>query len=331
MKKLLSVLLALLLGIAAVPAWAETPDADVTAMLPALDSVMRASIRLERGYDPQDRGFFWTTLGLMAANWCREDPLCEAVDGELRVPRLKMQELATAAFAEYSDLLPLPVGDFFVRYDEAWDAYFVALGDAEECDAASVRCSRTQPNDTIDVEVVSQDGVTLKAVLTQNAYADAVSTPVFLYSIQDAELTPEPQKRHSRLISLEGLEERVAECRFVSTAGYALWVPEGVLRCALEDRGDCFVPEDPEAAEVELVIAPAADEEILTGDVRTETLASGAVLTWTEAERAGSIERTYLIELSEMRFRAVAVYPKEAAEGYGARLDEMLRTMEPAA
>lgn len=223
-----------------------------------------------------------------------------------------------------------------MRYDEAWDAYFVALDEAEPSGGSVVRCSRTQPNDTIDVEVVlnGADGAevySMKAALTCNAYASAVSEPVYLYSISDAELTPEPQTCRRRVIQVEGIGESLVESRFVSTMGYALWMPEGVFSYVSDDRGDCFIPENPNAAGVELVIAPATDEALSAGEVSSESLENGVSWIRSDREFAGTIERTYLIDLPELRLIAAATFPAEAAEGYGARLDEMLRTLEPTA
>ena len=108
LRRLLAALMALIFSLCLPAACAEAPTEEVAAMRPVLESLLNASLCLERDYAAADPAFFWTALGELALETCGDDPLCEVVDGELRVPRQKMRELATAAFSEYSDLLPLP-------------------------------------------------------------------------------------------------------------------------------------------------------------------------------------------------------------------------------
>lgn len=341
MKRFLTALLALILTILPAAA-AEAPSADVQAMLPALDSVLRASLVLERDYEPGDCAFFWTALGLMAANWCQEDPQCEVVGEELRVPRLKMQELATAVFACDSELLDLPNGRFFVRYDEAWDAYFVELKDSDDAHTR-ILTARVQPNDTIDVEVEMTSEnlstpLTLKASLSRNSAAGADADPTYQYRITHSTVTPDVSERRK---VLESSEAPVEEVRFDSTSGYALWIPDSNYRTVVSGEGESIIPTQTEdEREVALEIAQQSmDEPLQTplssapalSDVHTESLANGWTLRWTETERGGITQRQYTIEGAEGCWNATLTCPTEWMDSYGTRLDEILHTMEPVA
>lgn len=354
MRRLLAVWMALLFALCAPSVQAQAPDtrteapgaqaealdADVAAMSPVLEALACASLMLERDGDAGDPAFFWTALGLLAERTCADDPLCALVDGELRVPRQKMQELASAAFSAYSDLLPLPAGDFFVRYDEAWDAYFVAPVDADGVAAEPV-IGRVQPNGTIDAELAFRAGGTsyaLRAVLTGNRYLDGIADPAYPYAVAMAELQPDVEQRRTREAVVGGTAQTVDEARFVSTCGYALWFDDSRLTRATGEDGDRFRCIDPEtgAPGAELTIAPAdaARETELLGRAMDAAQTGEAVLDsglrcrWTETSAGGRTVRRYLIQGCGLSLEATLTQPA-GAEGADLLVDALL-SMEPA-
>ena len=78
MKKLLALLLTVTMLLGGVSAWAQEDEAGVQAMLPVLDSVMRAMVEMDCSYQPQDSAYFWMVLSLLAVNWGQDNLLCES-------------------------------------------------------------------------------------------------------------------------------------------------------------------------------------------------------------------------------------------------------------
>lgn len=198
MKRILSVCLCLLLCFAALPAFAEAgtteiPE-DLTAMIPAIDSVLR-SVSYEENfhYDPANPQFFWTALYLMGVNWGLEHPLGELDEDWVTLPRQAVQEFATALFFDYDDLLPIPETLMTpIFYNEDTDRYHFAGSDKGDSETvideythqgdgtialrASLRGSEGEVLDSIDL------------VLVDNPYADGITDPIFLYSIRSVEM-----------------------------------------------------------------------------------------------------------------------------------------------
>ena len=123
-----------------------------------------------------------------------EAALCELEENELTVPRQVMQEYASAAFLDYDDLLPIPAESetVMVRYDEAWDAYYVGLGDVGDSYTQIASVSQLEDGSTqVEVTMGSYDVpqmYTMQAVLAPNPYADGMADPVYLYSVSSASL-----------------------------------------------------------------------------------------------------------------------------------------------
>ena len=171
---------------------AETSEAygdDIISMLPVFDSVIRAVKANDGVYAPKDEMFFWTTLYLLSANYGEQTGKAEfAGDGKIKVARQAMQELASACFGDYSDLLNVPDElSQTVVYDESIDAYILEPSDIGD--------SSSQIVDAIDVDGTTQVAVILVSgeevenymfVIIPNPYVDAVSNPVFRYTIREA-------------------------------------------------------------------------------------------------------------------------------------------------
>ena len=331
LRRLLAALMALIFSLCLPAACAEAPTEEVAAMRPVLESLLNASLCLERDYAAADPAFFWTALGELALETCRDDPLCEVADGELRVPRQKMRELATAAFSEYRDLLPLPAGEFFVRYDEAWDAYFVSLG-SDCCADAELISGRVQPNDTVSVELEASSGgksYMVRAVLARNRYLDGVTDPVYLYSVVSTQIDPGVEQRRERQVEIGGAPQPAGEVRFVGAGGCALWYCDEQVQAFTDAEGDHFRPVD--GADAELTIAPAESEEAALAHLsaaserQEETLASGLTCQWIEIEWGERIERRYLIRGESGLWTATLTGPagSEALDWLNAALETM--------
>ncbi len=171
------------------PAENEAYGDDIIAMLPVFDSVIRATKENGGVYAPKDEMFFWTTLYLLSANYGEQTGKAEfAGNGKIKVARQAMQELASACFGDYSDLLNVPDElSQTVVYDESIDAYILEPSDIGD--------SSSQIVDAIDVDGTTQVAVILVSgeevenymfVIIPNPYVDAVSNPVFRYTIREA-------------------------------------------------------------------------------------------------------------------------------------------------
>ncbi len=192
MKKLLALLLTVSMMFAGISAACAQEDEDVQAMLPVLDSVLRAMVELDCDYQPRDSAYFWAVLSMLAVNWGMDHLLCEIEENELRVPRQVMQEYAAAAFFDYDDLLPVEDGGFSVRYDEGMDAYYLGLGDAGDSYTEIAGVSQLEDGQTqVEVTLKAGDGAllyTMEALLVPNPYADGIADPIYLYSVSSATL-----------------------------------------------------------------------------------------------------------------------------------------------
>lgn len=331
-KKLIAVVLALILCFSA--AHGETPSPEVESMLPILDAWMHASIQLCREYDfggdaTSDRVFFWTVLGIVCDGWMREDPQCEVLDDELRVPRAKMQELASAAFSDFSELPSLPPDDFFIRYDDAWDSYFVSI-DPQPRAQSAIRASHSQPNGTITVEVALADSEShlMNAVLVQRS-----GNPSFPYSVAQAEITPSVQQRRSLSLTLDQRTRIADEVLYIGSSGYEIWLPDGLFKIVQTDEGDRFALADGhEDSPASLLIAATPDDlppESWLDDrasVHTSVLESGLQCHWKESSQNGLLERQYVLEGNGHLWTATLSCPPDDAELF----DTILQTMRQA-
>lgn len=199
MKKTIRLLIALLLCLClpTLCASAET-DAGIEGMLPAFDSVMRVLLSDEAVYQPRDPEFFWDALYLMAVNWGYDHPLAKIDDDtyELILRRATVQEMATALFADYDDLLPVP--DSFSElavYDDSLDAYRFPLSDAGESYVEIESVAFDADGGAVVVvqmKSYAEPGevfLEMRFELVPNAYAGGISEVSFLYSVVSAERT----------------------------------------------------------------------------------------------------------------------------------------------
>ena len=171
--------------------WDET----LLHMLMPMDALMMTAVEQGQDYDPFSPEFFWGALYRELGLYADASSLITVEEsGEIKVPRQTAQEFATGLFADYSDLPALPESlSSIIRYDEVWDAYFLSPGDRGLSAAELLTASPTEDGgyditarlyDVTD----SSDICVYRFHLVPNAYADGITEPLFLYSVESMSL-----------------------------------------------------------------------------------------------------------------------------------------------
>ena len=171
--------------------WDET----LLNMLMPMDALMMTAVEQGQDYDPFSPEFFWGALYRELGLYADASSLITVEEsGEIKVPRQTAQEFATGLFADYSDLPALPESlSSMIRYDEGWDAYFLSPGDRGLSAAELLTASLTEDGgydmtarlyDVTD----SSDICVYRFHLVPNAYADGITEPLFLYSVESMSL-----------------------------------------------------------------------------------------------------------------------------------------------
>ena len=171
--------------------WDET----LLHMLMPMDALMMTAVEQGQDYDPSSPEFFWGALYRELGLYADASSLITTEEsGEIKVPRQTAQEFATGLFADYSDLPALPESlSSMIRYDEGWDAYFLSPGDRGLSAAELLTASPTEDGgydmtarlyDVTD----SSDICVYRFHLVPNAYADGITDPLFLYSVESMSL-----------------------------------------------------------------------------------------------------------------------------------------------
>ena len=167
--------------------WDET----LLHMLMPMDALMMTAVEQGQDYDPSSPEFFWGALYRELGLYADASSLITVEEsGEIKVPRQTAQEFATGLFADYSDLPALPESlSSMIRYDVGWDAYFLSPGDRGLSAAELLTASPTEDGgydmtarlyDVTD----SSDICVYRFHLVPNAYADGITEPLFLYSVE---------------------------------------------------------------------------------------------------------------------------------------------------
>ena len=167
--------------------WDET----LLNMLMPMDALMMTAVEQGQDYDPFSPEFFWGALYRELGLYAGASSLITTEEsGEIKVPRQTAQEFATGLFADYSDLPALPESlSSMIRYDEGCDAYFLSPGDRGLSAAELLTASPTEDGgydmtarlyDVTD----SSDICVYRFHLVPNAYADGITEPLFLYSVE---------------------------------------------------------------------------------------------------------------------------------------------------
>ncbi len=185
------------------PAPAATPGPvelrkGVEAMMPILDSILNTMGMTDTTpYAPKDADFFWSVLYLTGVNWGHTHPLIEYNNVHAIIPSQVMQEFASAAFRDYDDLLPLPQSfEDAMQYDDGLDAYLLALSDRGDSSTTldSVEANADGSVTALVSLHIAPDAFwgTMEFNLAANPYAEAISEPTYLYTVQDAKLVKAP-------------------------------------------------------------------------------------------------------------------------------------------
>ena len=74
------------------------PQENFDSMLPVMDSILRCCVENDMTYDAGNPEFFWSVLYYYCANWAKDDPECEIVDGEPARARRAHEGLCQSAF-----------------------------------------------------------------------------------------------------------------------------------------------------------------------------------------------------------------------------------------
>ena len=158
-------------------------------MLMPMDALMMCAVEEEKNYDPADPEFFWGALFRELGNHSDASSLITTNENwELQVPRQVAQEFATGHFADYSDLLAVPDSlSSIIRYDESWDAYILSPGDRGLSAAEILSASETEDGGydvTARLYDVTDSSDICVYLFHPNAYADGITDPLFLYSVE---------------------------------------------------------------------------------------------------------------------------------------------------
>ena len=171
------------------------PD-NMASMTAPVDALARCMLEQKLEYNPEDPEFFWTALFYFAGAYGLDHPLVEEEEGsyQLKVPTAVMQEHATALFADYNDLFDLPsIMKGNVSYDPDWDAYFLSRGDIGLSEMRFTSYLKTDEGHKLRAELWSigpeeECFAAYDVLLTDNAYADGIEEPLYLYSVKS--ITP---------------------------------------------------------------------------------------------------------------------------------------------
>ena len=166
----------------------------MTAMLPVFDSILRAMSENDANrYAPKDGYFFWYTLYLMGNNWGHTHSLVKMESGLPVVGRKVIQEFASAAFLDYSDLLPVPDSlKTTIAYDAALDAYRLSPSDKGDSETRIVSVSAAA-NNAINVKAGLYDSMgemlcIAEFIVVDNPYVSGIADPNYFYTVKTAAL-----------------------------------------------------------------------------------------------------------------------------------------------
>lgn len=168
---------------------------NMASMLEPADALMMCMLENNLEYSPSDSLFFWKALYYFAGIYAPAHDLAEVgEDGSMTLPRQTVQEFATALFADYDDLLPIPEEmSESVIYDSGWDAYTFYTGD-RGLSEAEISTFVDNGDGTFTITAMLKDAVDGgliregEFVLEENPYVSGISRPIYYYSIKSAEI-----------------------------------------------------------------------------------------------------------------------------------------------
>jgi len=178
------------------PAPGEQAEAKIRAMQPLFESVINCINSIEGGwngrYSAANPQFMWSILYFFATSHAQLNSQVEQSDDAFLVPRGVMQDFASACFADYINLLPIPAGDEFISYDDSWDRYTVKMSDAGAA-VFNIGAINLEANGKYSVTVVMLDEEEAEVygnymfTLVPNAYSTKYTETLFSFSIENVE------------------------------------------------------------------------------------------------------------------------------------------------
>jgi len=157
------------------------------------------------------------------------------------------------------------------------------------------------------------------------------------------------QETRERTVMLEGIEETITETMYLSPNGFSLWYPADLFKVVSEYGHETIVPADETIENVSLMIVPVdipveeseafiyeatggyMEDEAEISEVQEGKLDSGLDVKSVQAALAEEIHRFYLITGADKVFCLTAMFPIETAEGFGARMEQIISTFDIAA
>jgi len=179
----------------ATPAPSEAPDtqapdavaeADVQAMMPALDSIARAmGLESAISYSAEDGELVWSALYLMGADWGMLHPAAGMEEEGIIIPQAAMEELAAAAFGQMGELPPIP-GEMaeLISYEGEREAYILTPSVTDGIYTMIEHWAGEGEAVSVTLGMYDNDGVRLGGmVFTLGRSGYAAAEPVFAYSV----------------------------------------------------------------------------------------------------------------------------------------------------
>ena len=156
-------------------------------------------------------------------------------------------------------------------------------------------------------------------------------------------LAEAPVQTRTSVLEIEGVGEEVVETLFEGE-GFSLWYPSELLKATDYYGNVSFVPVDEAVTDVTFIVVfaeiPAEESEAFiaeaTGGYEPEWVISEVSEMATESENAvltveavldGETHRYYLVQGEAGCLCITAMFPTEAAEGYGVRFDALVKTI----
>lgn len=171
----------------------EQTLAEIEKMTAPMDSLFMCMKENNMKYEPLNAEFFWKALQYTIGNYGYKHPLAQIKENEIILSKQAVQEYAAGLFAQYDDLLKLPKQLTNIQYDEGLNAYHFMLGDRGM--SAFEMTDKIQNEDgSFDIKARLYDVTNEETLcegnfhLVKNIYADAITEPMFYYSIEKANI-----------------------------------------------------------------------------------------------------------------------------------------------
>ena len=147
-------------------------------------------------------------------------------------------------------------------------------------------------------------------------------------------------------VVIGGIEEKITETMYVSPSGFTLWYPADMFAVAQDNENECITPVNAADGACYLMIVPVEipveeadafiheatggymEGEAEISEIQEGQLDSGLDVKSVQAVTAEEYHRYYLITGKGRVFCVTAIFPLEAAEGFGARMEQIIATFD---